>query len=152
MSSWRLRRPWPRWGAAALAGLAVVSSACQATIRIGVNANGNGGGRVSAAVVLDREATQAVPDLGQQLRTSDLLKSGWNVQGPTPTAGGGSIVTVSKAFRTPSEEAQIVSEDDDDIWPAGRRFCVRRQNQSAGNQNETIEKPAAHGQHLIIAV
>jgi hypothetical protein len=92
------------------AAVALGLSACQATIRIGINANSHGGGTVSASVLLDKEATQAVPDLGQQLRTSDLLRAGWRVQGPTPVAGGGTIVTATRAYRNPTEAMQIVND------------------------------------------
>jgi hypothetical protein len=93
-----------------VAAAAVLLTACQATIRVGINANQNGGGTITASVLLDREATQAVPDLGQQLRTSDLLRAGWNVKGPTPLSGGGTVVTATKSYRTPTEALQIVND------------------------------------------
>jgi hypothetical protein len=93
-----------------VAAAAVLLTACQATIRVGINANQDGGGTISASVLLDREATQAIPDLGQQLRTSDLLRAGWSVKGPTPVGGGGTMVTATKSYRTPTEALQIVND------------------------------------------
>jgi hypothetical protein len=107
----RLRRPgfgWP--GLVGLAVACLLTCACQATVRIGINANASGGGVVSASVSLDKEAAQAVPDLGQQLRTSDLLKAGWKVVGPTPVAGGGTNVTATKPFANNAELAQVVND------------------------------------------
>jgi hypothetical protein len=65
---------------------------------------------VSASVSLDKEAAQAVPDLAQQLRTSDLLKAGWKVVGPSPVTGGGVNVTATKPFANNAELAQIVND------------------------------------------
>lgn len=93
-----------------MAAAALILTACQATVRVGVNANGDGSGTISASVLLDREASQAVPDLGQQLRTSDLLRAGWNIKGPTPAGAGGTMVTASKSYRTPAEAQQIVND------------------------------------------
>jgi hypothetical protein len=90
--------------------LVLALSACQATVRVGIDARSNGSGTVSVTVLLDKEAAQAIPDLAQQLRTSDLVKAGWQIKGPTGAAGGGSTVMASKPFANAAEEAQVVGE------------------------------------------
>jgi hypothetical protein len=85
-------------------------SACQATVRVGVATNANGSGMVTVTGVLDRDATRAVPDLAEELRTADLQQAGWRVDGPKPASGGGTTVSASKDFRTPAEANQILDE------------------------------------------
>jgi hypothetical protein len=103
----RLRRA----GAAALvAATAAALSACQVTVRTGINANRDGSGSVAVTAQLDHEAAQAVPDLGQQLQTSDLVKAGWRIDGPKPGPGHGVLVTASKAFANPTQARQVITE------------------------------------------
>jgi hypothetical protein len=81
-------------------------SACQATVRVGVDVKENGGGSVTVTAHLDRDAASFAPSL----RTSDLVKSGWKVGGPTPVANGGVDFTASKSFANPAQAKAIVSE------------------------------------------
>ena len=92
--------------------LAVALSACQATVRVGVDTRADGGGTVTVMAQLDREAAAAVPNMAQQLRTSDLGRAGWTVVGPEPAAGagGGVVVTASKPFRNAAEATAVVAE------------------------------------------
>ncbi|MDQ1394844.1 MAG: hypothetical protein QOG64_103, partial [Acidimicrobiaceae bacterium] len=94
----------------AMAGLALVlviaGSACQADVAVGVNTNADGSGRVQVSATLDREATAAAG----QLALGDLRAAGWAVDGPRAEAGGGTVVTASKAFRTPSQATAIVAQ------------------------------------------
>jgi hypothetical protein len=90
--------------------LVLALSACQATIRIGVDTNANGSGAVTATVLLDHDAATNLPNLAQQLRTSDLAKAGWKVDGPLPAQNQGVQVRVSKPFRNPSEAIKVLAE------------------------------------------
>jgi hypothetical protein len=90
--------------------LALVLSACQVTVRTSINANRDGSGTVAITVQLDHEAAQVVPDLAQQLQTSDLVKAGWRVVGPRPGPGNGVVVTANKSFANPSQASQVLTE------------------------------------------
>jgi hypothetical protein len=96
--------------AALIVVLSVSMSACQATIRVGVATNADGSGTVTVTGVLDRDASRAIPDLAQELRTGDLQQAGWRIAGPKPASGGGSTVSASKDFRTPAEANQILDQ------------------------------------------
>jgi len=91
-------------------GISASASACQATVRVGIDTGTDGSGTVVVRAQLDREAAAAVPNLAQQLRTSDLGKAGWVVVGPTPAADGAVVVTASKPFRNAAEASAAVGE------------------------------------------
>jgi hypothetical protein len=86
--------------------LAFCLSACQATVRVGVDVKQNGGGSVTVTAHLDRDAAS----FASSVRTSDLVKSGWTVVGPTPVANGGVDFTATKSFANPAQAQTIVSE------------------------------------------
>ncbi|MDQ1414512.1 MAG: hypothetical protein QOF81_125, partial [Acidimicrobiaceae bacterium] len=81
-------------------------SACQATVRVGVDVKQNGGGSVTVTAHLDRDAASFAPSV----RTSDLVKSGWKVVGPTSVANGGVDFTATKSFASPAQAKTIVAE------------------------------------------
>lgn len=100
-----------RVGAATVAAaMAAILSACQVTVRTGVNANRDGSGTVAVTVLLDHEAAQAVPNLAEQLQTSDLVKAGWRIDGPKPGPGNGVMVSATKAFANPNQARQVMAE------------------------------------------
>jgi hypothetical protein len=88
----------------------VWATGCQATVRVAVDTRPNGSGTVTATLLLDPAAVRSLPGLGQQLRTADLQKDGWTVSGPTPTAGGGEQVSLTKSFAVPAQAAQVLAE------------------------------------------
>lgn len=93
-----------------VAGLLVSLGGCKVAIRVGVEANQRGSGRVLAVVTLDPDAQRYVGTL--QLETADLVKAGWKVAGPTKIARGELQVTATKAFATPAQAQRIVRELD----------------------------------------
>lgn len=90
--------------------LVFVLAGCQATLRIGVDTRANGSGTVTVTVLLDHDAAVTIPDLAQELRTSDLAKDGWKVVGPLPAQSQGVQVVVSKPFRNPAEAITVLNE------------------------------------------
>ena len=97
-------------GAVLAALLAIWLSACQATVRVGINVGANGAGTVSVTATLDHDAAAAVPDLAQTLQTADLRQAGWHIDGPTPVTGGGTTLVVTKAFSNPAEAVEVLGE------------------------------------------
>lgn len=93
-----------------VAGALCLFSGCQATVGVGIDAEASGHGQVVATVTLDQEAAQALPDLAAQLRTSDLGKAGWKVDGPSPAVNHGVVVRATKSFANPTEESKVVDE------------------------------------------
>lgn len=90
--------------------IVLLLSACQATVQVGIDAHGDGSGTITVTARLDAEAAASVPHLAQELRTSDLVKAGWRVDGPKAAPGGGVVVSASKPFRNSAEAAAVVAE------------------------------------------
>jgi hypothetical protein len=90
-------------------GLIVVLllSACQASIRVGIDVNSDGSGAVSVTAHLDHDAATSY---AQYVRTSDLVKSGWKITGPTPATGGTVDFTATKPFANPDQAKAVVAE------------------------------------------
>jgi len=97
-------------GVAMAALLVLCLSACQATIRVGIDVGPDGSGTVSVTATLDREAVAALPNLAAVLPTADLQQAGWQIQGPTPTAGGGATLVATKSFATPGQAVSVIGE------------------------------------------
>jgi hypothetical protein len=95
---------------AAVAALLVLGG-CQAGVRVGIDANDHGGGRVVAVVTLDRDAQKLVGDLKGKLRVDDLVKAGWTIDGPTK-AGTDVRITATKRFTSSAGAARAVHELD----------------------------------------
>ena len=96
---------------AALAALAVVVlGGCRVGVSVEVETQAGGGGQVRATVTLDAEAAAQVPDLAEQLRVDDLRAAGWDVDGPTPAAGGGTRLAATKPFATTDGAARALEE------------------------------------------
>jgi hypothetical protein len=89
---------------------ALCLSACQATVQVGIDARIDGSGTVTATVLLDQAAAQALPDLAQELRVGDLQKDGWKIDGPSPSPGNGVQIRATKPFRSPPEAVRALGE------------------------------------------
>jgi FMN phosphatase YigB (HAD superfamily) len=90
--------------------LVLVLGACDVDITVDVDVATDGSGVVEVKVVLDQEAAQRVPDLGEQLRVDDLIASGWQIVGPDETGDDGVEISASKRFDGP-EQLQSVLDD-----------------------------------------
>jgi hypothetical protein len=108
----RGRRPggrgWTRLAPALLALLLLTG--CKVGISVEVEAGAGGEGHVRATVTLDEEAAAQVPDLAEQLRVDDLQAAGWEIDGPTPIAGGGARLQATKAFASDAGAARALQE------------------------------------------
>jgi hypothetical protein len=100
----------PRIRILAAAGALLLLSACQATVGVGVDESASGRGQVVVTVALDQEAAQTVPDLASQLRTGDLGKAGWKIEGPSPAPNHGVVVRATKPFANGAELARAVDQ------------------------------------------
>lgn len=87
---------------------AIVLSGCQVRSTVRVDLQGDGSGTVSVIVRLDKEAADAMPNLRQDLDTSDLVRSGWSISGPTEINGGTVQVTARHGFDSPEEATQLL--------------------------------------------
>lgn len=92
--------------AVAVGGLA----ACEVRVRVGVDAEVDGSGRLTATVVLDEAAARQAGDLAGQLRVDDLRRAGWRVGAPARTPSGGLRIEASRPFARPEELAAAAEQ------------------------------------------
>ncbi|HVT75572.1 MAG TPA: hypothetical protein VHD87_00970 [Acidimicrobiales bacterium] len=96
---------------AAAAAALVLFGGCQAAVRVGIDANDHGGGRVVAVVTLDRDAQKVVGDLKGKLRVDDLKRAGWRIDGPTKS-GTDVEITATKPFTSAAGAARAIRQLD----------------------------------------
>ena len=88
----------------------VMLSSCKVDQSISLTVNPNGSGTVRVEVTADKAIVEAVPTLAQDVRTDDLVKAGWDVDGPTATNTGGLRVELRRKFSTPNEATKIIAQ------------------------------------------
>jgi hypothetical protein len=98
----RQRRPF----LSAVAAL-VLLTGCNIGIHAGVDLHRDGSGVVHVAVSFDDDAFRQVEG---QLQTTDLQRSGWQVDGPHKEANGLTWVRASKSFVTPAQGEAVAAE------------------------------------------
>jgi hypothetical protein len=96
--------------AAVAAGVVALTSGCQLTTAVGIDANRDGSGMVRVAVGLDADAARRVPNLKQDLRTDDLTKAGWTIVGPRKEDDGRTWIRASKPFDDPGDATEVITE------------------------------------------
>lgn len=101
------------------------TAACDTDIRVAMDVEADGQGRVVATVTLDRAAAGAVGDLSDQLRVDDLEDAGWTVEGPEPTDDGGVEITAERPFAGPQGAARAIEELSGADGPF-RNFVIER--------------------------
>ncbi|CAN5164198.1 hypothetical protein BH24ACT1_BH24ACT1_10400 [soil metagenome] len=111
----------------AAASLAVVvASGCEMKVDVGIDVGRDGSGEVAVAVDLDEEAANRLPDLAAQLRLDDLAAAGWDVEGPTATTGGSTLIVATKTFATPEDATQVLRDVSGPSGPLRGFEVVRR--------------------------
>ena len=96
--------------AVAVALAVVVTSGCEMHVDVGIDVERDGSGEVAVAVTMDEAAANRLPDLATQLRLDDLTAAGWEVEGPTSTPGGSTVIAATKAFATPEQATQVLGD------------------------------------------
>ena len=94
-------------------------------VKVAMDVHADGRGRVEATFTLDRAAAREVGDLRGQLRVDDLVRAGWEIDGPEPVADGGVVVTAERKFDGPRDAARAIDELSGDAGPF-RDFRVER--------------------------
>lgn len=110
--------------AALVAAAALVFSACEVDVTLGVRVGDDGSGEVRAEFVLDEEAVDSLGgELGQALRVADLIQAGWEVEVDDEVEGAAAVAT--KRFGTPEQLRQVIAELSGEAGPF-RDFRVAR--------------------------
>lgn len=105
-----------------LAMCAIALSACRLDVTVDVAMAPDGTGVVTLVATADEELVARVPDLVGDLRLDDAIANGWVVDGPTGAEGGGLAITLTHAFSTPDELANVLNS----IGPPLTRMAAAR--------------------------
>jgi len=91
--------------------LALVLSSCEVALDVDINVESRGSGTVQVTVVLDEEAAERVPNLETELRTADLARAGWTIDGPERDDDENTVVvSARKRFDNPGQLQAVLAE------------------------------------------
>lgn len=88
----------------------VLLSACRVDQSVSLTVEPNGTGSVTVVVTADKDVVTKAPSLAQDIRTEDLEKAGWKVDGPTKTKSGGLSVTLTHSFSSPEGATAVLAQ------------------------------------------
>lgn len=115
---------------------AFLLSACQVDAVVDVVVTEDGSGTVTLTTAFDEEIVEMVPELAEDLRTSDLVAAGWTVDGPRRAETGNSVVvSASKPFASPNDLGGVL----DEIAGAGSLFSDFRVERTRSFARTTYE-------------
>ena len=83
--------------------------ACRLDVSVDVAMAPDGTGVVTVEATADAELAARVPDLADDLRLDDAIANGWTVDGPTEAADGGLSITLTHAFSSHVELANVLN-------------------------------------------
>ena len=127
------------WRGLVLLFLVVSLSACQADFLVQVEVEQDGSGVVRTEIILDKEASDALLDLGVDsngLPLRDLAESGWTIGRWVEDASGQTRIDAEKAFGNTVQFAEIMQElsGDDGVF---QDFALTR-DQSFGQVDYAV--------------
>ena len=88
-------------GVLALAG-------CQLDVAVDVVIEADGTGTITVTAEADAELVEQVPTIADDLVLDDIVAAGWVVDGPTPTADGGLVLTLTHDFEGQDEATNLL--------------------------------------------
>jgi hypothetical protein len=113
-----------------LAVCAIVLGACRLDVSVDVAMEPDGTGVVTLVATADQELVAQVPDLVDDLRLDDATANGWVVEGPTDAEGGWLTITMTHAFTSPDELANVLNS----IGPPLTRMAAARTSDATTEQ------------------
>ncbi len=95
-----------------VAFIALLATACEGAIDVGIDVNEDGSGEVGVVVSMDDEAADALLDLDSErgLPLEDLTRAGWRISSPERADDGLTRIGVTKSFGTPEQFAEVMDE------------------------------------------
>ncbi len=103
----------------------VALSACKVDISVDVVVDRNGSGLVTVTMTADKDITDQVPNLADDLMFDDLVDVGWRLEGPANTKSGGLRVVLVHSFNTPSEATKLLNSLNGDKGPFLEMLLIR---------------------------
>jgi len=92
----------------AVVALLVLVPGCRLDVAVGIDAKADGSGRVRVEVTADAELVKAAGT--DSALVDDLKQAGWEVEGPTTSAGGAASIVATKGFSDPDGARQAFAE------------------------------------------
>ena len=97
-----------------LVALALLLAGCKIDTTVTIDVHDDGSGTVTVAAHLDAAAVQAVEVQGKKvdesIRLDDLKQAGWTIEPWTTADDGSATISMSKAFTSPDQVADILGE------------------------------------------
>lgn len=95
----------------------VLLASCRVDQTVSLSVNPNGSGNVTVVVTADKGVVDKAPSLAQDIRTDDLEKAGWKVDGPDKTSAGGLRIELTRSFSTPREATAVLAQISEERGP-----------------------------------
>ena len=95
---------------------------CRLDVAVDMVVEPDGTGTISVVATADAELVAAVPTIGDELATDDIVAAGWVVAGPTATPDGGLTVTLTHNFFSDEEATNLL----DSLGPPFNQMSVTR--------------------------
>jgi hypothetical protein len=109
----------------------LVLAGCRLDVAVTVDVADDGTGTVTVEATADAELLARVPGVLDDLAFDDAISTGWTVDGPTETEGGGAVLRLTKPFDDPAEATAVLAELNGPAGPLhgltlvqDRRFAV----------------------------
>ncbi|MBV9661877.1 MAG: hypothetical protein JO337_12045 [Acidimicrobiales bacterium] len=98
-------------------GLCLAGAGCQVSTRVSIDERAPGQGTIAVTVTFDQSALAALGGmsaLSSDLDLTGLASSGWQVTGPSPSAGSGAtgsgaVVTASHLFHSDAQATELIT-------------------------------------------
>ena len=88
----------------------VLSKNGRFTAVVEVTVTPDGSGEVVVTATADAAVVDKAPTLADDIRVDDFVESGWTVEGPTPTGGGGLELILRRPFASVAEANAILAQ------------------------------------------
>lgn len=89
--------------------VAVLLTGCRLDVLVTVDMRPDGTGEVTVTATADQDLLDRVPGVLDDLRFDDAIANGWNVGTPEPAADGNTSLTLTHAFHTAEELANVLN-------------------------------------------
>ncbi len=104
----------------------LVLSACRLDVVVSVEMEPDGTGLVTVSAVADADLVSRVPDLVDDLRLADAEANGWIVEGPVADEAGNLSITLSHAFASAAELANVLNSIGPPLGDPGNQVAAAR--------------------------
>lgn len=115
----------------ALCACAIALASCRVDVSVDLIVEPDGTGTITMIATADAELVAAVPTIADELVTDDIAAAGWVIDGPTPTADGGLMISLTHDFFSDQEATNLLNS----LGPPFNEMAMERN--TAGDDTTT---------------